>query len=394
MISDFEFHGIGIVSPEYPRRSLAMIKKGDTNMTISAVVQYSNGECRDMWFEDRVQSGDIVLSTSVGVNGINEGNDVITIQKALNNVSLASGRPITPLIVDGICGDKTKKAIQEFQLKHFGWKGADGRVDPDQVTIRKLRECQENKAIQVPQQNQNANKLSSNTNDLEPNPYVMRAIYTCIPEAMRWIGSAKRVLDLARLYLEGRNTFSKTGLKEYDLVSKYFHIDKVSKNQAASSISFIYQIYINMEMAIGHISPLTSYGSGYFQEDPTVQNNGKSNIDAYTFYGGWTRRNPRTGLPRMSKEDSYNVLGTGSNLRQDTIFFATNNINHSLNSYTLIIVHELSHFVGPEIGFSNRIVDHSYRHRANFFDLNNNQATRTADCYAHFAGEAKLHREP
>ena len=361
-------------------------------MTISAVVRYSNGECRDMYLEDRVQSrGGIELSASVGVNGINQRDDVRTIQKALNNVSLANGGPRTPLIVDGICGEKTKKAIQEFQLKHFGWKGADGRVDSDQVTIRKLRECQENKTIQAPQQNQNKNKLSSNQNDLEPNPYVIPAIYTCIPEAMRWIRSAKRVLDFARIFLEGRNTFTKPGQKEYGLVSKYFHTDKVSKNQAASSISFINQIYLNMEMAIGHISPLTSYGSGYFQEDPTVGNNEKGSYNAYSFYGGWTRRNPKTGLPRMSKEDNY----VGPNLRQDTIFFATNNIvNRRPEFYTLLIVHELSHFVGPEVALPNRIGDHSYRHRANFFKLNNYLATRTADCYAFFAGEAKLHREP
>jgi len=45
-----------------------------------------------------------------------------------------------PLAVDGICGRKTIRAIQTFQLHHFGWRGADGRVDPYGPTLAKLDE--------------------------------------------------------------------------------------------------------------------------------------------------------------------------------------------------------------------------------------------------------------
>jgi hypothetical protein len=47
------------------------------------------------------------------------------------------------------CGPKTIDAIQKFQLFHFGWNGADGRVDPDGQTLRKLNQF-ENGRIRRP----------------------------------------------------------------------------------------------------------------------------------------------------------------------------------------------------------------------------------------------------
>ena len=80
------------------------------------------------------------IEKPVGINGHNKVADVITIQEALDDVIPAEGGPNPLLTIDGKCGPKTKKAIQEFQLKHFGWKLADGRVDPDGPTLAKLNE--------------------------------------------------------------------------------------------------------------------------------------------------------------------------------------------------------------------------------------------------------------
>lgn len=77
---------------------------------------------------------------SVGINGNNYANDVKTVQELLNQVPYISGGPTPPLKVDSICGPKTKDAIQKFQLRHFGWGGADGRVDPNGPTLAKLNE--------------------------------------------------------------------------------------------------------------------------------------------------------------------------------------------------------------------------------------------------------------
>jgi hypothetical protein len=71
------------------------------------------------------------ISASVGRNGVNRELDVFNIQLLLNDVPIPSGGPNPKLEYDGICGPKTIKAIQTFQIKHFGWSGADGRVDPN-----------------------------------------------------------------------------------------------------------------------------------------------------------------------------------------------------------------------------------------------------------------------
>ena len=80
------------------------------------------------------------IEKSVGINGHNMAPDVITVQELLDDVPPAEGGPNPLLKVDGKCGPKTKAAIQQFQLKHFGWKLADGRVDPDGPTLATLNE--------------------------------------------------------------------------------------------------------------------------------------------------------------------------------------------------------------------------------------------------------------
>jgi len=74
------------------------------------------------------------------MGGVNRPPDVRNVQELLNQVPPSDGGPATPLEVDGICGPKTIRAIQMFQLHHFGWSGADGRVDPDGPTLAKLNE--------------------------------------------------------------------------------------------------------------------------------------------------------------------------------------------------------------------------------------------------------------
>jgi hypothetical protein len=74
------------------------------------------------------------------MGGKNMAQDVVNVQELLNMVPAAEGGPAPPLDVDGLCGPKTIAAIQKFQLAHFGWHGADGRVDPGGPTLAKLNE--------------------------------------------------------------------------------------------------------------------------------------------------------------------------------------------------------------------------------------------------------------
>jgi hypothetical protein len=78
------------------------------------------------------------ITASVGLRGVNLLKDVVTVQRLLNKVPPSEGGPAKPLDDDGSAGTKTNTAIQLFQLHHFGWSGADGRVDPGQQTLAKL----------------------------------------------------------------------------------------------------------------------------------------------------------------------------------------------------------------------------------------------------------------
>lgn len=63
------------------------------------------------------------IKRSVGKKGTNRKSDVKLIQELLNQKGANLG-------VDGMCGNKTIKAIHKFQQKYAGYKYGDGRIDP------------------------------------------------------------------------------------------------------------------------------------------------------------------------------------------------------------------------------------------------------------------------
>lgn len=76
------------------------------------------------------------ISASVGRNGVNRHDDVVTIQEMLNIIPAYQGGPVEDLVVDGKSGEKTVSAIMKFQ--RFVGIGADGRVDPSGATLAAL----------------------------------------------------------------------------------------------------------------------------------------------------------------------------------------------------------------------------------------------------------------
>jgi peptidoglycan hydrolase-like protein with peptidoglycan-binding domain len=76
----------------------------------------------------------VPLTRSVGNGGANIAGEVKLIQSLLNNWLRTTNA--SALSVDGIVGPRTGKAIVDFQ-KSFGGV-ADGRVDPNGATIKKL----------------------------------------------------------------------------------------------------------------------------------------------------------------------------------------------------------------------------------------------------------------
>lgn len=79
----------------------------------------------------------IAISASVGAGGANRPDDVRVVQEQLN----AQMRPPRePLVVDGICGPKTRAMIRDFQRMVCGFNTPDGRVDPGHRTIAALND--------------------------------------------------------------------------------------------------------------------------------------------------------------------------------------------------------------------------------------------------------------
>jgi hypothetical protein len=79
----------------------------------------------------------VTISISVGRDGLNRRQDVITIQTLLNQ-QMHVLAPLRPLQVDGVMGPRTIAAIEAFQrcVLHMQWP--DGRVDPLGQTLKKL----------------------------------------------------------------------------------------------------------------------------------------------------------------------------------------------------------------------------------------------------------------
>lgn len=311
----------------------------------------------------------LTITHAVGEGCRNVKEDVVRIQKALNAVPSVSGGPITNLVVDGICGRNTKNAIAAFQRHQFSW--ADFRVDPDQITIQRLREFQ----------------VSSASEDSPSNPDRMAAlarVYSTLPLANQLITTAIRTVDLAHDHVCGRlgnsTSLTRLGQDSFARVDMYFNIGKQTKQVQPTSLLTIRRLFQRMQTAIGRSGPQTKPGTGIFQLDP----GDAADIYAFTYRGGYTRK-AVSGRPKMSKDDNY----SGANLREDAIYICTGLNDMSDPGFVAYnSIHELAHFVGPEKGQAGPVIDHTYRHRSDFWSLAPDKALQNADTYAVFAMDA------
>ncbi|MFC4257802.1 peptidoglycan-binding protein [Marinobacter lacisalsi] len=76
------------------------------------------------------------IENSVGKKGINRSGDVKLVQALINTISLPQFD--AKLVVDGLSGPKTERAISSFQSAVVGMMRPDGRVDPGGRTLRAL----------------------------------------------------------------------------------------------------------------------------------------------------------------------------------------------------------------------------------------------------------------
>lgn len=192
----------------------------NSNLGFTEPTPYNNtGTAAD----PRRPEGDIVISASVGQGGVNKKEDVFNIQYGLDQVPPIDGGPNPQLKIDGICGPKTIGAIRNFQLKHFGWSGADGRIDPGKQTIKKLNEKRQ-RWIQpyLPLSLGADGWLLANM--LRHVPYTK----SCVQAAMTKISSARATGGF----------FTDSAMA---LINRHFHL-QTSKNVQAD-LSLMYDVY-------------------------------------------------------------------------------------------------------------------------------------------------------
>jgi len=326
-------------------------------MSNKVFVRLTNGECEKRDLPGQA-STDVIITSSVGAGGHNKPTDVVTIQKALNRVAPGSGGPPKPLDVDGKVGPLTNGAIAKFQTHFFHW--ADSRIDPENITIATLRACQPGAGSKVP------NPRS---------PATIPLVYLTIPNARQLITGAKRYLTSSREHLLGTATNKTQAADRYAKLNVFFSLDKLPPALSLANVERINKVFLKMEKALAGGGRLGS-GHSIFQPDPLDQ----KDVYAYTYAGGFTRRGPN-GSPKMSKDDNYE----GPNLREDSIYICSGLEGRNGDFTAYNTVHELAHWVGPEINHPDSIHDFSYRHKADFYSLPASTALRTADSYAMFA---------
>jgi murein DD-endopeptidase MepM/ murein hydrolase activator NlpD len=79
----------------------------------------------------------VKLEGSVGRNGLNRREDVVTVQTLINQC-MHLLKPLAALETNGVADPATVRAIEAFQRSVMGFRQPDGRVDPDGRTFREL----------------------------------------------------------------------------------------------------------------------------------------------------------------------------------------------------------------------------------------------------------------
>ncbi len=269
--------------------------------------------------------------------------DVIAVQRALNKFPADHGGPFPLLVADGICGPKTNKAILKFQTKQFGVNKADGVVDPNQRTDNEL------------------------ARPAETYFSLTATMISRLPAALAVITTARAALLSARA---SQTIVANGGVPlftgSWDLVVKHFQIDKMPN--WSKTLDDIDRIFFNMQLAIGHIPQ----GLEIIADEPAEHTRGAV---AFVYGGGYW-------LPDRA--------GTYQGLPNSTIYLCPRLEGKDLESFAYVLIHELAHYVGPNILSGIGIDDYGYHH-LNTKSLNKLtpwQRVHNADSYAQFAFEA------
>lgn len=284
----------------------------------------------------------IVLSASVGHRGVNRSDDTRNIQNGLNDVPPANGGASPRLVPDGICGPKTIQAIQKYQLHHFGFQGADGRVDPGARTIAKLNE--DTGTISFP--------------DMTPVVRLTRS----------WITKCLIHLDFVGFVLDSPAAPDRA--TRMRLVNKHFDLDAFPNRRTIYNL--IRRTFATMRAVFERPGGL--WGVATFDRDPLNRA-----VQAYAVGGGFFH---------LGKT----LFVDGQKLRADSIYLCVRFANelHDDNRRAFVVVHELAHFVGHP----QPIGDHAHNKQgARIRTIPPNLKVINAETYANFAWEVANNTE-
>lgn len=366
-------------------------------MATEMIALNMQGDCNAITI---VTDGDLFISGSVGLGGRNVPEDVRKIQEALNTVPPVRGGPVPGLTVDGVAGKLTIDAISRFQRQNVGF--FDGRVDPDNVTIAKLRTFtggDDTPALGSPPAAPAAKAKKKSVLKAPKNPktpalgdlLAMKTVVGFLKEAQRWVFLGDTVAARAQDHLVGPNVFKTQAEKAFADCDKFFKLKTISKGAALNALAFMRHIFQRMRTAIEaqirlDVDPNSPLG--FFQVDPT-DNNVAPPPEAlmFTEFAGFDARD-RNGRPKV----------TANGFRADSIFVATKQViaeelklpaSTFANDHTYLIIHELAHFVGPGRKSINRLDDHAARHRdaVKFDKLDHFHALHNADSYGRFCAQ-------
>jgi hypothetical protein len=245
--------------------------------------------------DPRRPAGDIVITSSVGSGGVNRSEDVWNIQYGLNQVPIIDGGPTTPLTLDGLCGPNTIGAIRNFQVKHFGWGGCDGRIDPGQQTLAKLNEKRQRWIVpKLP--------VSMTTDG-----WLLADILAHVPHTRACVHAAMVMLNSAK--------YGGLGERANTLTNRHFQIDGLGSGRDAG-ITYAYNVYRNMLSVLDR-------PDAYCTLDTTDAGASGSTI-AYARLGGFFDKSDLTGKI---------VFGRGAYFASGIQDFAAHVFLHELRHY-------------------------------------------------------------
>lgn len=310
--------------------------------------------------------GAVVIRNPVGNRGRNEMDDVTTIQSALVRIGPVQGGQGPQFEVDGRCGPKTINAIQQFQLKHFGWSGADGLVEPGRQTIQKMNQLLPAAAP--------AQAVQQSTG--EEGPLSAAELTAATSLAQRWILAAQANIIAAVPLIEssgtsgGLQTFSRES--RLRLLNKHFQID--GHGIPRQRVNFILKVFDRMRQVFQR--PAGMWGNSAFEPDPL----NTPKVAAYTWWGGFYKGG-------QFRQDGKHKI------RLDTIYFCPALKKFNPDIHAFVVVHELAHFVG----YPEYIDDHAYNFQgkgAKLKGLNPQLRMLNAESYSNFAYEAGRGTDP